>query len=76
MDKQRKWQQCLFSGFIFLCAFVACYKMEQTSSAVIAGVTLLAAPIAYAYRYILMLAVALPVFAALPFCHGEQHPDA
>lgn len=49
MEKQRKWQQCLFSGFIFLCAFVACYKMERTSSAVIAGVTLLAL---WLYRHV------------------------
>ena len=36
---------------------------------------LLAAPIAYAYRYILMLAVALPMFAALPFCHSEKQSN-
>ena len=40
------------------------------------AVIMVAAPIAYSYRYILMLAIGLPILCLLPFCAepGTESP--
>lgn len=40
------------------------------------AVIMVAAPIAYAYRYILMIAIGLPILCVLPFCREPSESDA